>query len=641
MGLGTIALILGATLSAVLFAMWLYRAREVPVDGSAVLVAARAAAIALVLLLLLNPRIPGGAVADGGSSWVLVDRSASMGADLVDGGSSWTAASDEAGSGQVVLFGDTPQRTIVSEGTPTDPNSRLLSGLRLAIEAGARDVRVVSDFRLTDLDAAVALLEQSGVGADFEPVGGPVRNVGISEFAIGTSGSGTVAEVELFGEAAGTDSVEVEVFAEDRSVATATLAVPADNATERAEISIPSPPADGRTVRYSVRATLAGDGYADDDARSTYVQSGTSDGGVVLISTAPDWEPRFLLPTLRDVTGFEGEGYLAVADGRFLRAFSEDGSVAGVDSATVRSRALRAELVVVHASEAIGPWIRSWLPRVSRLILIAPDAEALTAMGLSVAPPRSGEWYVADNAPVSPMSGGLAGVSFDGLPPLGPAVSVESAPGWSSALAVNYQRQGSAVPALMLSNRGNRRVAVAPAQGWWRWAFREGPARDAYRRVWSSVAGWMMGSDVLAASDEIAPVRDVIDRGAVVDWVAPGLAGDTVAVQIGPVGAFVVDTLIAVDSTETFRTPKLPAGTYAYRAAARTDSTNGRFDVSAYTAELRTPVADVESRVDRSAPSSSLRVSGGRRLRTAGLPYLLLIAVLSAEWLLRRRKGLR
>lgn len=641
MGLGTIALILCATLAAVLFAIWLYRAREVPVDGSAVLVAARAAAIALVLLLILNPRIPGGAVADGGSSWVLVDRSSSMGAQLADGGSAWDAAASEAGGGQVVLFGDTPQRTVVSDGTPTDPNSRLLSGLRLAIEAGARDVRVVSDFRLTDLDASIALLEQSGVGADFEPVGGPVRNVGVSDFAVETAGSGYVAEIEVFGEAAGSDSIDVEVFAEDRSVAVAKLPVPARNTTQRVELPLPSPPADGRTVRYSVQARLADDGYAADDERSVYLRSGTTDGGVVLISNAPDWEPRFLLPTLRDVTGFEGEGYLAVSDGRFLRAFTEDGSVAGVDSATVRARALRAEMVVVHASESLGAWTRSWLPRVNRLIVIAPDAEVLTEMGISAASARSGEWYVADNAPVSPVSGGLAGVSFDGLPPLGPAVGVEAAPGWSSALSVNYQRQGAAAPALLLATRGARRVALAPAQGWWRWAFREGPARDAYRRVWSSVAGWMMGSEAVAASDEIAPVADVVQGAVDVAWVAPGLAGDTVTVQIGPVGAFVVDTLIAVDSTETFSTPALPVGTYTYRAVARTDSTNGRFDVSAYTAELRTPIADVEGTIDRSAPSSSLRVSGGRRLRTAGLPYLLLIAVLSAEWLLRRRKGLR
>lgn len=640
MGLSSLALVAGALLVALLFAWWLYRAREVPVPGTAMLVGARATAIAVVLLLLLNPRIPGGATAGEGSSWTLVDQSTSMAAHLEDGATAWDKASSAVGSDAVVLFGNTPVSGAMATAQPVAGTSRLEGGLRLAIEAGARDVRVVSDFRISDLDSALELLTRAGVGADFEPVGGSIRNVGISDFEVGSGSSVYSADLELFGEAAGADSATIEVRVEGRSVVSQTVAVPAAGTRQRLNIPLPSAGADGRVLRYSAVVTLPGDGFADDNERIAYVRSGVDDGGVVLISNAPDWEPRFLLPTLRDVTGFAGEGYLGVSGGNFLRSFSDDGSVATVDSAAVRRRAFRAEVVVIHSSGPLDEWTRSWLPSLSRVILVAPDAEAAQLLGVTATAGRVGEWYVEDDAPVSLVSGGLTGVSFEGLPPLGPVLNVETAAGWSAVVRATYQRQGTPTPALLLGG-GRRRVAVATAQGWWRWAFREGPARDAYRRVWSAVAGWMMEGQAQRVGEHAEPVNLVVQRGVRVEWAAPGLSGDTVQVRIGPSDAFVVDTTLVIDSTESFRTEALDPGTYAYAVVSTSDSTDGRFDVERFAPELTLAMADVEGAVSRTAPSLGMRVSGGRRLRTARLPYFLLIAVLSAEWLLRRRKGLR
>jgi len=520
----------------------------------------------------------------------------------------------------------------------------LSSGFRLAIESGARDLRVVSDFRISDLDAAVGLLERSGVGADFEPVGGPVRNAGISRFEVGSGSSVFAAELELFAEEAAGDSIQVDVQVEDRVVASAWFPAPEPGARQRITMPLPGPTSDGSLTRYSAIAALEGDGFADDDERIVYVRSSANDGGVVLISTAPDWEPRFLLPTLRDVTGFEGEGYLAIAEGRFLRSFQEEGSVASVDSAAVRRRAFRAEIVVIHSVALLDDWMRSWLPRLNRVILIAPDPEAVGALGVTAAPGRFAEWYVDDDAPVSALTGGLAGVDFEGLPPLGPLLDVEGAPGWSIALRARAPEQGSSVPALLLRG-GRRRVVLVTAQGWWRWAFREGPARTAYRRVWSSVAGWILEGQTQVAGHRIEPTSYVVERNQPLVWRAPGRIGDTVHVRVGidtdPNVAFEVDTLVVIDSTEVFRTRVLVPGTYAYSVMSREDSTQGRFDVQRYTPEMSFPVADLEAAISRAAPSLGMRVSGGRRLRTAGFPYFLLIAVLSTEWLLRRRKGLR
>ena len=67
-------LILGAAGGA--FAAWTYRRRELPVPGRWVPATLRAAALALALLLLLDPRLP--AAQGRPERWVLIDGSTSM-----------------------------------------------------------------------------------------------------------------------------------------------------------------------------------------------------------------------------------------------------------------------------------------------------------------------------------------------------------------------------------------------------------------------------------------------------------------------------------------------------------------------------------------------------------------------------------
>ena len=77
--------------------------------------------------------------------------------------------------------------------------------------------------------------------------------------------------------------------------------------------------------------------------------------------------------------------------------------------------------------------------------------------------------------------------------------------------------------------------------------------------------------------------------------------------------------------------------------SAATDGTSvgsGRFDVERFVPELRWPVADPDAVVRTAGVSGSTRV-GGRRLRTSAIPYLLIMALLSVEWFLRRERGLR
>src|SRR5690606_39462341 len=89
--------------------------------------------------------------------------------------------------------------------------------------------------------------------------------------------------------------------------------------------------------------------------------------------------------------------------------------------------------------------------------------------------------------PASPVASLLAAMPTVSLPPLTgvrPIVGVDGA--WSP-LTVSRGGRGSGAPVVVAGQEGRRRWAVATAEGFWRWAFRGGEARQAYRRDRKSV----------------------------------------------------------------------------------------------------------------------------------------------------------
>src|SRR5690606_40343767 len=79
---------------------------------------------------------------------------------------------------------------------------------------------------------------------------------------------------------------------------------------------------------------------------------------------------------------------------------------------------------------------------------------------------------------------------------------------------------------------GRRRWAVATAEGFWRWAFRGGEARQAYRRLWGAIGGWLIEEDVAPGDSAVRPVRIVAQRGEPIGWVAGVTDADSVAIRI-------------------------------------------------------------------------------------------------------------
>lgn len=641
----TRAILFGALAAAlVAYAFWVYLRLELRVSGARWLAVVRSAALVLVLLLLFNPRLPVGDGAGASTRWVLLDGSLSMSAVDQAGATAWAGASTRAqalvarGWTAVHFGGEALRREAPASGRPDRLESRLAPALNAAAEAGVREVRVLTDARLEDAVAVGSALEALPLEVVIERFGGAISNAGIARFEVADLArpDGTpVAELDVFGDAVG-DSITVDILEEDRAVATVRVPTPSAGLRSTTTLDLPTPAASGR-VRYEARVAAASDGFAGDDVAVSYANVGFEEGGVVLLSLRPDWEPRHLLPVLEEVTGLDATGYLRAGDDRFVpmgRAIDRAGPV---DSATVRRAASGATILVVHGLGAdAAPWVRTLVAGPGRRLVMPSDPEGAAVVGLDVAGPRRGEWYVSPDVPTSPIAGSLSGVAFEGLPPL-TDVLMPTAPLDASPLTLQLRGTGAPVGALALTTRPAGRAAVALSSGFWRWAMRDA-GREPYRRLWSGVAGWLL-ADRAMASAEPRPVRWVFDRSEPVEWSMPT---DPVGLRILIENAdtVVVDTTIAGPGPVS--TGALPPAAYRYTVLGSDADTlaAGRFDVASTTLELLHRPADTERLTGRAAPSVS-EARAGSPLRTTPWPYILVLTLLCAEWIVRRRIGLR
>ena len=629
--------------AAVAFAAWVYGRRELPVPGRWVLAAVRAAALVLALLLLLDPRVP--AAESGEARWVLVDNSISMTvgpAGTVPWDSARALAEDLRVEGARVLrFGHTPIESLGDSAlaaVPAHARSLLLPALERAAEAGAREIVVLSDLRLEDPVAVRAALERLGTSVRFVPLGGAVRNAGVTLALPAAPRRERTVEGLVTVFASGTspaDSVELEVREEGRLVWSGRAPAPAAGRVVQLPVTLPPPAAPGGgEVRYEARVSLEGDAFGGDDRTVAYSLVPAEQGALVVVSFSPDWELRHLLPVLARATGLPALGYMQVGD-RFLPT-SSGGEGLPLSGEEVTRRATEARVLVL---QGLGTQAPGWALRLAadapRVLVFATDPEGARAAGIVAGAAQDGEWYVGGAPPASVLAAELSGLPYPELPPLRELLPAGGGNGSIAPLDARLRGVGTPEPALLLRQRGNGRVAAAMARDWWRWALRPGPAEEAYRRVWSGVAGWLLAADEGAARS-VRPVARVIAPGAPVEWTGGGVAPLAITVSEGD--HVVVDTSLA-EPVPGIRTPPLPEGTYAYVARAGPDSASGRFDVLGASAELRLEQAALPDSV---RPAAGARgESPGRPLRAHALPWLLLIGLLCGEWIARRRRGLR
>lgn len=562
----------------------------------------RALSVAAVLALVLDlavgaARPPAPLVAlDASASWLRAGDAAAWRA-----ASDSTAASVSAG-GRMVLFGDSVRDATI----PTQPEDRaslVAPVLQRAASAGQRVV-IISDGALDDAD----VLQQAVAGSRLVVIPGRA------------AADRALAELSAPAEARVGDTVTLQarVVADDAMRADGLVRWTLDGVA-LAESPVPALAAHAETVVEATAVIPAGDSVgllravlaAGQDAfprNDTLVMVLRRDARqrIVIASTAPDADIRDVAAALRANVAMPTDAYYRIAPGRWVR----DGGLTPVEESVVRSAVRGASLAVLHGdTSAVGA--PSQL-RARALLLLSPPADDATDM-------------VVRPAPSSPLQAALAGIVVESLPPLlvraparGGITALSAAPGLPTA---------GATP-IVTSIDGNVRRVLITASGYSRWRARGGVSEVAFQALIGGATDWLLGARGSAAA--AVPATAIVREGEVVRWRRGTSARSLVTLTRDGDRATRRDTLVFA-SAATATTPALEAGVWR----GTVDSTAVVIPVSASREWL--PRASVLQ--SRTLNGDAIPVRRGAR----GISWLYLatLLLLAAEWLLRRRAGLR
>ncbi|MFI5255724.1 MAG: hypothetical protein ACHQRK_00560 [Gemmatimonadales bacterium] len=567
----------------------------------------RASASAIVVALLLDApaglaRIPTADVAlDGSMSW---RRAASTCA-------AWPAALDSAarlGGGRWLRFGDS-LRSDSRRDEPTDRTSSLRAVADRAAGTG-RPVIVITDGELADAELMAAL--PRGSRAIVRPCA-PVADVAVATLdapRILLAGDSVTARVMIGAGGAGAPAGRLELRLDSMRLASEVLA-PLAPFAERALVlrGVVTGPERSGILRAIV--VTPGDREPRNDTLALGVDISRA-AAAVFVTTAPDFDAREAVAALRGVTSLPTRAYFRVAPG----AWRTDGTLAPVTEADVAAAVREAPLVVIHGDTAIFGSPRT----ITRGAL------------LLFAPPRTdqGEWY-ASAAPTSPLAAALGSLPFDSLPPLDVAPGLAHGD-WQGLVT---RRGGSADdrrPAL-IGWDSPRHIALLGASGLWRWRFRGGVRADAYDVLFGSLLDWLAAgrTDRRAAVPALEPVR----AGEPVHW-RRGAAGDSLVhvtvTRRSATGRVYSLTLHFAEGATLAESPPLAPGLYdvTMEGGRAVLAVNVSRELIPRRATIR------EGAVGGAAPFGEPPST-----RNLGWLYVAAVMLLCAEWLLRRRIGMR
>jgi hypothetical protein len=563
-------------------------------------------AVALIIVLALLFDAPGGpsrrvrpyAALDASASWVASGDTAL-----------WHRAvhsADSVGADTLLLVGDSVRAGRAPD-APADHATRIAPLVERALGAGraaifVTDGRVDDPERLADLPAGsqvIAIDGSSKLDAAVTSVDGPAAAVvgDTVEFnAVVASGG------------AGSHAGRIALMQGGATLVTA----PVDSLSSYAE----------RTVRlrtqiggapgarlFELVLTTDGDALAANDTLA-FVLDVARGASAVFVSSAPDEDARYALEVLRGTLAVPTRGYFRVAPGRWVH----DGSLTVVSEDDVRRSLADAPLAVIHGDTAVFG---------------APRAFTHGALALIAPPMQKGDDYYATGAPPSPLLAALSGLPWDSLPPVEIGTAARDAE-WVAVTARRARRMDERP--LVVGTSKPRRTVVVGAEGLWRWKFRGGRSADAFTALWGSIFDWLTGdeTDARAAHTTVAWLR----AGEPVHW-RRGSARDSAAtVVIRSIGSPRADTLRLRFAGETGMadTPPLAPGVYE----THTTGGDGLLAVNA-SAEWLPRRPTVQSGAVGSAPAADRAT----RARTLWWLYALAILALCAEWMLRRKVGLR
>lgn len=508
----------------------------------------------------------------------------------------------------LIVFGDSVRRGD-AKAVPNDRASRIRPAAERAMAAG-RPLVVYTDGEIDDPQSLQALPSGSRIvvrGRDTQ------RDAAVSDLSaprVAAPGDSVDVHVTVVagGGGAGRGTLQLELAG--RRVASVAFDSLAAHGERTVTMRLVAP--QGGSGANELRATVesAGDAESRNNASSSVIDLASA-AAAVLVSSSPDLDSRELAALLRGTVSLPTRAYVRVAPGQWR----EDVTLAHVPEEVVRRAVRESPMVVLHGDTALFGDPRS-SSRGALALVSPPDA-------------TQGEWF-ATGAPASPVSTALSGTPWDSLPPLDVAASMPPNAEFEILETRRARRLDRRVA--IVGWERPRRIVVAGASGFWRWRFRGGAGTDAFTAVWGSLFDWLAGehSDVRAAYPSAANVR----AGDVIAWRRGATKDSVVRAIVSLRGGNRIDTLALRFGAENTSTESagLPAGLYDVQTAG---------GASLLAVNPSSELLPRRPTVSDGALGTGSALGDAPHSRDFSWLFGLAVAGFCAEWLLRRRLGLR
>ena len=580
------------------------RAPSPPIRAALALL--RAVALTLVIALLLDaplgrprPALP----------TVFVDASMSMAranAPL------WRAAWDSARAiraESVWVFGDTVRPGDPAPGAaPTDMASRVRPVVERTMATG-RPVVLITDGEVQDSAVLDGLTSGSRVIVLSRPPHRDAALVTMDAPRAAVDGDSLSVRVTLAAAAEGAAPGFVTLQLDQQALGRWPLEAMSAWGERQLDLRVRVTGARGSGILRTIVAS-AGDAEPRNDTLAASIEISRA-ASAVFVSTSPDQDARFAIAVLRGALALPTRGFLRVAAG----TWRHEGTLSPVTELEVRQAMKDAPVAIIHGDTAIfGP----------------PQSVTLGPLALMV-PPNvdDGEWYPSA-APVSPLSGAIAAIPLDSLPPI--SVGQPARGDWV-ALEARRGREALRRPVVVGRDTPRRTVTVT-GSGFWRWRFRGGASADAYGALWGGIFDWLAAER--ADRRGAVPDESVVRAGQTIRWRRGSASDSVVRVVLQPrrLPPPRSDTLVLrYGSGVTFQeTAALPAGVYDVLVPG------GR---TTLVVNASAELLPARPRLFPGSVGRRAAADDARRARSLGWLYALAIALLCAEWISRRRAGLR
>ena len=637
---------------AMAVAWWWYAHREEKVRGRGLAGLLRGIAL---FLILSAPWLPpfGGDTGGSSTTAILVDVSLSMRYPASAAGSvtriqrAREAASDLLASrraSELWVFAGSATRLDpgdLEELQPGGTATRVVPAIEEVRAAGADSLILVTDGELSDREEGRRLARRLGIALREVRISETTARVGIRRLV--TPGAVTAgdtlelrAEIVSTGETGSRTRVSLS-YGGGQTVET-TIATPASGRTAEAVFRVPVDPAGDSIEWRPFEVQVIGvEPPWDEAARArAWVRVSPQPTGAVMVSVDPDWEARYLLPLLQRSVPGGARAYLRIDDDLYLLAGPRP--VPGVSEATVRRAARRAMLLVVQGEPGRLPgWLASAASVRPAVLHFVRGPGAVPGTDLTIRDALPGEWYVEAPPPASPVSAHLLGVETLDLPPLPRLFGSTGRSDWA-VLSARQDRRGATRPVAVMGSTDNRRWAVVHGESTWRWAARGVRGLPLYRGLFSGIVGWLVERTVM----QPVRLRD--------PWPGPGetlqwrLAPDVrdLRIEVEDSSGRVVWSDSLSGPAESIDGPTLAAGDARFVAEGRLGSSDFHvvrpFHVGGGDESLPGPFGPaLDVPPARTEDGSARDPRGG----TPVWPFAAAIVMLCAEWLWRRRVGLR